>query len=122
MQLTYRETTLPVLREADFAIVGGSLAGIAAALRLALTSQPVIVIEPRTYLGRDITATLRPWLQVDDQTDLDHLPEPVRTILNAHDLPENLSGGEIPLHPDAVKRAHGRERGVAQHQLADGFM
>lgn len=101
---------------------GGSLAGIAAALRLAGEGQTVIVIEPRTYLGCDITATLRPWLQVDDQTSPDHLPEPIRTILNAHDVPDIRLGREIPLHPDAVKRAHGRERGVAQHQLADGFM
>ena len=105
MQIAYCETTLPVLRQADIAVVGGSLAGIAATLRLARGGHAVILIEPRTYLGRDITATLRPWIVVGDESNPDRLPEPIRTILNAHDLPDIRPGREIPLHPDTVKRS-----------------
>lgn len=65
----------------------------------------MILIEPRTYLGRDITATLRPWLVVDNGTNPDRLPRPIRTILVAHDLPNTPRGPEIPLHPDTVKRS-----------------
>ncbi|HEV2066037.1 MAG TPA: FAD-dependent oxidoreductase [Thermomicrobiales bacterium] len=76
MRVQYEQTTLPILREADIAIVGGSFAGIAAALRLARAGLAVIVIEPRTYLGREMTATLRPWLALGAGSDRDHLPEP----------------------------------------------
>jgi ribulose 1,5-bisphosphate synthetase/thiazole synthase len=104
MQIDYPETTLPVLRETDIAVVGGSLAGIATALRLAHDGRSVTLVEPRTYLGRDITATLRPWLSLPEQSDPASLPEPIRTILDAHDLREVLIGTEIPLHPDTIKR------------------
>jgi len=105
MRIEYPHTTLPVLREAEIAIVGGSIAGIAAALTLAQHGRSVIVIEPRTYLGRDITATLRPWLSLGGCTDMRMMPEPIRTILRAHDFPDALPAGEVPLHPDAVKRS-----------------
>lgn len=60
MYVQYSEGSLPVLREVDVVVVGGSLAGIAAALTLAAGGLSVAVIEPRTYLGREITSTLRP--------------------------------------------------------------
>lgn len=103
MRIDYRETTLPILQQVDIAVVGGSLAGIAAALRLARDGQSVLLIEPRTYLGRDITAMLRPWLSLDNATDPNRLPGPIPTILDAHDLPNTPPGTEVPLHPDNVK-------------------
>ncbi|MDQ3540421.1 MAG: FAD-dependent oxidoreductase [Chloroflexota bacterium] len=73
-------------------------------MRLARDGQSVLLIDPRTYLGRDITATLRPWIMVDDPTRPDRLPEPIPMILDTHDLPNILPGTELPLHPDTVKR------------------
>jgi len=104
MRVHLSETPLPILREADIAVVGGSFAGIAAALRFSRAGLPVIVIEPRTYLGREMTATLRPWLAPGTWSDPDHLPAPIKNILNAHDLPDIPLGSELPLHPDTVKR------------------
>lgn len=108
MYVQYAEGSLPILREVDVAVVGGSLAGIAAALTLAVGGLSVVVIESRTYLGREITATLRPWL-VPSEMDADMvtvLPAPIRCIFDAHEvLPhERHPGREIPLHPDVVKR------------------
>lgn len=104
MHIPYRDTELPVLRQADTAVVGGSLAGIAAALTLTRAGESVVLIEPRTYLGHDITATLRPWLMLDEASDTARLSEPIRTILDAHTIAGYVPAGEIPLHPDTVKR------------------
>lgn len=53
---------IPVLAETDVAVIGGSFAGVSAALELAGRGKRVFVIEPRTYLGNEMTATLRPWI------------------------------------------------------------
>lgn len=54
--------SLPVLRSGDVTVAGGSIAGVAAALTLARAGRRVVLVESRTYLGSDMTATLRPWL------------------------------------------------------------
>lgn len=104
MQVEYPDAALPILREADVAVIGGSLAGSAAAVRLAEGGLSVVLIEPRTYLGRQITATLRPWLTLGKHAAPVSLPEPIRTVLVAHDLVDRENDGEIPLRPDTVKR------------------
>ncbi|MDQ3657275.1 MAG: FAD-dependent oxidoreductase, partial [Chloroflexota bacterium] len=103
MSIAYHETALPILRKADVAVVGGSLAGIAAAVRLAEGELSVVLIEPRTYLGREITATLRPWLTMGERTAPASLPEPIRAILADYDYVTFESADEIPLRPDTVK-------------------
>ena len=103
MQIEYHETQLPVLRERDVAIVGGSLAGVAAALRLARDGQSVLLLEPRSYLGRDITATLRPWLLLPERVSTESLPRPIRILLDAHHIKPHELVGEVPLHPDTIK-------------------
>jgi len=61
-EILLQRPTLPVLRSVDVVVAGGSLAGVAAAIELARVRRRVLLVEPRTYLGREITATLRPWL------------------------------------------------------------
>jgi len=90
---------VPALFEADAVVLGGSFAGIAAALRLAEGGRRTVVVEPRTYMGREATATLRPWVSRPEAGAA--LPEPLRTVLAGHDA---AVGGEAPLHPDRVKR------------------
>ena len=53
---------IPILAEVDVVIIGGSFAGLASALQFANQGKRVIVVEARTYLGSEITATLSPWI------------------------------------------------------------
>ena len=107
--VSYTRATLPVLRTAEVAIVGGSFAGVAAALALARAGRSVVLIEQRTYLGREITATSKYWIQLDSGSAFADLPELVRLCAAAsvRDLAEastlDCTAPEIPLRPDAVK-------------------
>ena len=83
MQIAYPPHTMPVLAEGDVLILGGSFAGIAAALEVARAGLKVVLVEPRTYLGREITATLRPWFE---QVELEHpstLPDLIQAVIKA---------------------------------------
>lgn len=100
MQIHYRASRVPYLAAADVVVVGGTMAGVAAALTFAEAGRQVILVEPRTYLGREITATLRPWLPVPVD------PTFVWPSLLAACLTESgtsATDGEIPLHLDAIK-------------------
>ncbi len=91
---------LPVLRASDVLIVGGSLAGVAAALHYARHGRNVVVVEPRTYLGREVTATLRPWARLPQGAQADSLPESASSLLQAATAARE---GELALKLDAVK-------------------
>jgi flavin-dependent dehydrogenase len=95
---------VPVLYEADAVVVGGSLSGIACAVRLARHRLKTVVIEPRTYLGRELTAALRPWIDLQD-TERDSLPELIRYCLEHSGAAggERVISGSVPLHPDRLK-------------------
>jgi len=95
---------VPVLYEADAVVVGGSLSGIACAVRLARHRLKTVVIEPRTYLGRELTAALRPWIDLQD-TERDSLPELIRYCLEHSGAAggELVISGSVPLHPDRLK-------------------
>lgn len=94
-----RRTSLPILRDCDVLIVDGSLGGIAAALSLARCGRRVVLAESRTYLGREITATLRPWLS-EPQAGT-----PLPRLLHECTAPATGSpvDGERPLHMNALK-------------------
>ncbi len=94
--------SLPILRNSEIVVVGGGFAGAAAALTFARAGRRVVLVEPRTYLGREITATLRPWVALDRSEDKDGLPELIAACVDATGLPP--SSGEIPLKLDAVKQ------------------
>ncbi|HSU79632.1 MAG TPA: FAD-dependent oxidoreductase, partial [Candidatus Angelobacter sp.] len=53
---------IPVLSNVDLVVIGGSFAGISCALEYANLGKKVMVVESRTYLGSDLTATLSPWV------------------------------------------------------------
>jgi flavin-dependent dehydrogenase len=97
MAIRYADKSLPVLRSCDVLVYGGSLAGIAAALSLSKTGHSVVLIEPRTYLGREITAMLRPWVDFTDIQAPELFKSMIETTLEDH-------AAEIPLHMDSVKR------------------
>ena len=93
---------LPILDSRDVVIIDASLAGIAAALALARAGHDVAIVEPRTYPGREITATLNHWIRPPQGMALPALPELIRTCIEAGGT--TTLNGEYPLHPDAVKR------------------
>ncbi len=98
--IALHRTSLPILHDCDVLVVDGSLAGIAAAVTLARSGRRVALVESRTYLGRDLTATLRPWLRRPDG-DATSLPSLLQECIEASGTA--LVDGEWPLHMDAVK-------------------
>jgi len=60
-------TELPVAYDADVLVVGGSLAGVEAACAAANEGASVVLIEDRSYLGYDLCATQRLWLESDEK-------------------------------------------------------
>ncbi len=58
---------VPVLKEVDVVVVGGSSGGVAAALEAARAGARVFVAAPRPYLGEDICATYRYWLEPGEE-------------------------------------------------------
>ena len=58
---------IPVATEADVLVVGGSGGAVAAAIAAAQNGAKVFLAAPRPYLGDDMTATLRLWLEPGEQ-------------------------------------------------------
>lgn len=59
--------SVPVAAEVDLAIVGGNTGAVAAALSAAREGATVFLAAPQPYLGDDMTATLRLWLEPDEE-------------------------------------------------------
>lgn len=57
---------IPVVAECDVAIAGGTSGAVAAAVAAARSGAKVFLCAPRPYLGEDMTATLRTWLENDE--------------------------------------------------------
>jgi len=96
---TVNQSALPITDTKDIVVVGGSFAGMATALVLTRVGYKTILVEPRTYLGSEITATLRPWIHIPP--DDPKLPELVAAIIAASGSAP--AQGEVSLHLDATK-------------------
>ena len=92
---------LPILREADVVVIGGSVAGVAAALQFARAGRKVVLVEHRTYLGREVSATLKPWVDLGKLAVSGKTPEVIAACLKTQATVE--AEGEIPLWMDAFK-------------------
>ncbi len=57
------ERDLPVIAEVDVLVVGGTTGGVTAAVGAAEQGASVFLVAPYLYLGEDMTATLRLWLE-----------------------------------------------------------
>jgi len=58
---------VPIAYEVDVVIVGGSTGAVAAAVAAAQEGAKVFLAAPHPYLGEDMTATLRLWLEESEQ-------------------------------------------------------
>jgi len=54
---------IPIAQQVDVLVVGGSTGAVAAATAAAQQGAKVFLVTPRNYLGDDMTATLRLWLE-----------------------------------------------------------
>ena len=70
----------------------------------------VALVEPRTYLGREVTATLRPWLHLSERPAAARLPEVISASLAA-------SGAEVrdpqPRHSEWAQGERAVDHGAA---------
>jgi hypothetical protein len=60
---------IPVAEQVDVVVVGGSTGAVAAAVAAAQAGAKVFLAAPYTYLGDDMTATLRLWLEPGEVPD-----------------------------------------------------
>ncbi len=88
---------LPVLHDVDAAVVGGTLAGTAAAVELARAGRRVVLLEHGYALGTELTAANRPWLTVP--ADGPGAAGPLAELLP----PDAEPGAHVPLRPAALK-------------------
>jgi len=110
---------LPVLRKGDVVIIGGSVAGVAAALQFAQAGRKVVVAEHRNYLGREVSATLKPWVDLGRLVARGPVPEPIAACLKKMDA--NADAGELPLGMDAFKLSReGTGRGAGRSPVETG--
>ena len=101
--LSFGQRALSIHHSCDAAIVDGSLAGIGVALALSRAGHRTAVIARRTYLGREITATLRPSLRASASTLPSALPGPLAACpATCGPAPQEA---EAALHLDAGKPA-----------------
>jgi flavin-dependent dehydrogenase len=100
-KVQFRGCNLPILRSGDVVIAGGSFAAVAAALEFARAGKQVTLVEQRTYLGREITATLRPWVNPGKLVSKEQVPETISTCLET--MKADTTTGEILLKMDTVK-------------------
>lgn len=83
--------TLPVLQDVDVVVVGGGSGGVAAAIAAANKGAKVFVAAPRPYLGEDICATSRLWLEPGETPETELAKEvfraPERAAAPANGMP-----------------------------------
>jgi flavin-dependent dehydrogenase len=60
---------LPVAASVDVVVVGGSTGAVSAAVAAAKAGVKVFLVAPRSYLGDDMTATLRLWLEEGERPE-----------------------------------------------------
>jgi len=90
------------IKQVDVLVVDGCIAGCLAAIKAARKGHRVVLVESRSYLGCDITATLRPWIK---SGGIKKLSDDLKTMLfGAEYIQEVSEAVETPLHLGALKK------------------
>lgn len=91
---------IPILAEVDVAIIGGTFAGLASALQFSKQGKRVMVVESRTYLGSEMTATLSPWINLPEEKS----SKLIETCINTCGKTINLGAlKSVVFHLDQLK-------------------
>ncbi len=90
---------IPVAAEVDVVVAGGSTGAVAAAVAAAEKGARVFLAAPRTYLGEDLCATMRLWLE-EGETPV----APLARRLFAEDPDRPLPSPRGPFRPMHIKR------------------
>ena len=94
---------IPLVYDVDVIVVGGSSRGVAAAVAAAREGASVFLAAERPYLGEDICATYRLWLEKDEQ--------PISKLAKAlFETPNNIR--EEIVHPNTVQTAMNIKKGL----------
>src|SRR5665213_1688718 len=99
----FERSRVPIMLRADVIVAGGSLAGVAAALEFARAGKRVVIVEHRTYLGREVAATLKPWVDLGVLANAGNVPDVFATCLKKMGV--RPTSGETPLWMDSFKLA-----------------
>ncbi|MDR0336528.1 MAG: FAD-dependent oxidoreductase [Planctomycetaceae bacterium] len=67
--VTVADRSIPIVEEVDLLVVGGSTEKIATAIEASKTGADVLLITPLPYLGDDLTATLKLWVDPKEKNE-----------------------------------------------------
>lgn len=82
---------IPVAYDVDVLVAGGSLGAVSAALEAARSGASVFLAAPRTYLGDDVCATYRLWLEPGEEP-----LTPLAKDLFVSTAPPAITGSRLP--------------------------
>ena len=100
--------SIPIAYDVDVVVVGGSSAGVAAAVAAAGQGAKVFVAAPRPYLGEDICATYRLWLEADEEPsdplakELLAVPDPLEGIQYTYETDQPSAGKHLDTQPPGM--------------------
>jgi flavin-dependent dehydrogenase len=102
------ERKIPVVHDVDIVVIGGTTGAVAAAEAAAAKGARVVLVAPKPYLGEDMAATMRLWLDKDEQPSTplakkifadwgqDVSRDPVRPMHVKKTLDEALLAAKVP--------------------------
>lgn len=96
---------IPVAYDVDVVVIGGSSAGVAAAVAAAKQGAKVFVAAPRPYLGEDLCATYRLWLEPGEEPsdplvkELYHVPPSLQGIRYTYQADQPSAGKHQDTQP-----------------------
>jgi hypothetical protein len=101
---------IPIAYDVDVVVVGGSTAAVASAVAAAEQGAKVFLAAPRPYLGEDLCATYRLWLEPDEvpsdplAKELFEVPTPLTGIPYTYEADQPSTGKHVDTQPPRILR------------------